>query len=89
MAKTFIPFNVNDTVRVRLTDVGRKIHRARFRKLNAQLPLQAELTYSPPKEDENGWSEWQMWILINTFGEHVSVCKEPPFETNIEIQQSK
>lgn len=88
MVKTFMPFNINDYVRVRLTDFGRKVHRERFRKLNAQIPLHADLKYTPPKEDENGWSEWQMWCLIDTFGEHVGMCKEQPFETGIEIQQS-
>lgn len=88
MVKTFMPFNINDYVRVRLTDFGRKVHRERFRKLNAQIPLHADLEYTPPKEDENGWSEWQMWCLIDTFGEHVGMCKEQPFETGIEIQQS-
>lgn len=88
MRKTFMPFNINDYVRVRLTDFGRKVHRERFRKLNAQIPLYADLKYTPPKEDENGWSEWQMWCLIDTFGEHVGLCKEQPFETRIEIQQS-
>ena len=32
----------------------------------------------------SGWPEW----LIDTFGEHVGMCKEQPFETGIEIQQS-
>ena len=87
MAKTFLPFNINDNVRVRLTDLGRKIHREQFRKLNAQIPIHAGLKYTPPNEDENGWSVWQLWVLIDTFGEYVGMCKDPPFETNIEIEQ--
>lgn len=88
MMKTFMRFNINDYVRVRLTDFGRKVHREQFRNLNATIPLHANLKYKPPKEDDNGWSEWQLWHLIATFGEHVGVCKEQPFETEIEIQQS-
>ena len=88
MTKTFVPFNINETVRVRLTDFGRKVHRERFRKLNAQIPLSADLKYTPPKEDDEGWSEWQMWVLIDTFGEHIGMCKQQPFQTNIEVEQS-
>lgn len=36
-------------------------------------------------EDENGFSQWQMWRLFETFGEHIFLGCEPPFETEIEI----
>lgn len=89
MERTFVSFNINHCVRVRLTDFGRKIHRQQFRKLNSSLPLESELKYMPPSEDENGWSEWQMWILMMRFGEHMGMGGDIPFETTIEMLQQK
>lgn len=86
MVKIFVPFNINETVRVKLTDHGRKIHREHFRKLNATIPVTADLKYMPPKEDAEGWSEWQMWCLMEAFGPHIGMCREQPFETSIEFQ---
>ena len=88
MTKTFIPFNINYTVRVKLTDHGRKIHRERFRKLNASLIITANLKYSPPDEDADGWSRWQLWSLMADFGEHIGICRTPPFETDIEFEKN-
>ena len=87
MTKTFLPFNVNDYVRVRLTDRGRQIHRENFRKLNATLVLHADIKYTPPPEDADGWSEWQMWDLMSTFGEHMWLSCEPPFGTDIQVMR--
>ena len=88
MGSKFIPFNVNHFVRVKLNDHGRRIHRKRFRELNSQMKLTANLKYSPPVEDEDGWSRWQLWVLIETFGEHTGVGKEP-FECDIEFEVSE
>lgn len=85
MNKNLVKFNVNDNVRVRLTDRGRAIHRDRFRKLNAVLPLNANYKYTPPKEDNEGWSTWQMWNLMSIFGDYLGQGQELPFETTIEI----
>jgi hypothetical protein len=87
MTSELIKFNINQIVRVKLTDHGRKIHRQQFRKFNAQFP-NGTFKYDPPKEDEDGWSRWQLWDLIETFGSHVGVCKLLPFETEIELDPS-
>lgn len=72
-------FNVNNTVRVRLNDYGRECHRRNFEAM--RLP---SLTYRPPVEDENGWSTWQLWVLMSEFGPHI-IMSRPPFETEIEL----
>ena len=87
MGTKFIPFNVNNLVRVKLTDEGRRIHRQQFRKLNATLKITSNMKYLPPVEDSDGWSSWQLWVLIETFGEHTGVCKQP-FECDIEFEVS-
>jgi len=80
-----ICFNVNEIVRVRLTEHGRKIHRERYRKFNSRLPLTAKNKYTPPREDSEGWSRWQLWALMEIFGEHCGLLKTEPFEGIIEF----
>jgi hypothetical protein len=65
-------FNINENVRVRLTESGRRIL--------------LESGRSIPREDLNGWSEWQLWVLMEAFGPHLHIGVLPtPFETEIEL----
>ena len=78
-----IKFNVNDRVRVKLTDRGREIHDEFW----CDHPIPLARVYSPPKEDDEGWSEWQLWVLMETFGPELGyILDEPPFEPNIEFK---
>jgi hypothetical protein len=77
-------FNVNDRVRVRLNDKGRAIHRGQFDDMKRCFP-RLSIPYTPPKEDADGWSEWQLWVLMEIFGQHMNTGFDPPFETTIEI----
>lgn len=63
--------NINDIVKVQLTDLGRKVI------------AQKKLTI--PKEDEQGWSEWQLWYLMQMFEGHIGLGKTLPFEAEIII----
>lgn len=87
MGPKFIPFNVNHFVRVKLTDEGRRIHRQRFRKLNATVKITSNMKYSPPVEDSDGWSRWQLWSLMQAFGEHCGL-QNNPFHCDIEFEVS-
>lgn len=79
-----IKFNINEFVRVKLTAEGKAIHRRQWEDTQHYFPrLKAE--YYPPLEDEEGWSKWQAWELMQTFGQHVSMSFKVPFETTIEI----
>ncbi len=77
-------FNINEKVRVRLTQRGKALHREDHAKFWAHLGDKAP-QYIPPREDESGWSEWQMWHLMQDFGPHITLGSQPPFETEIEI----
>jgi len=86
-----IKFNINSYVRVRLTDYGRALHRKKHDELNERLAARGYkpfVSYSPPKE-EDGWSKWQMWHLMETFGRHVGLGVSSPFETEIEILKDR
>ncbi len=79
-----IKFNMNDTVRVKLTDHGRRLHRLHFEHLFSDYRGVA-YTYYGPKEDAGGWSEWRLWELVSIFGKHIYMGGENVFETNIEL----
>lgn len=54
-----IRFNVNDCVKVRLTDYGKRCLRKNYDDLQAGLGKKLGFPFRLPEEDENGWSEWQ------------------------------
>lgn len=81
-----LSFNINDDVYVKLTDLGRKIHRQNFDAIMAGSNFQ----YFPPNEDEDGWSKWQLWDLMSQFGSHISMgFKMIPFETTIKLNKEE
>ena len=82
-------FNINEIVRVRLTDHGRAMHKADHKIFWDSVGVLISPSYVPPKEDENGWSEWQLWSLMQSFGNHLSLGGKNCFETTIEIFEPK
>lgn len=60
-------FNINDIVKVRLTDKGRDELRAQHEDL--QLFVTSIRPYEAPKEDEQGYSTWKFWTLLQMFGD--------------------
>ena len=78
-----VDFNINEWVSVRLTDLGRAHHRFDFDCWTAAAGI--DIPYNPPKEDAEGWSKWQLWSLMQTFGPIVGVALPPPFEANIKF----
>lgn len=79
-----VVFNINDSVRVRLTPHGHNLLRKDWEEMPQQL-REVLVEYRPVKEDTEGWSEWQLWELMNTFGKHCHNGCELPFETDIQI----
>lgn len=65
-----IRFNINQYVKVKITKHGKDIL------------VKDEYPY-PYKEDKDGWSKWQMWHLMEQFGQYIYLGCEPPFETEI------
>ena len=77
-------FNLNNEVRVRLTQVGRDELKRQHDELYASLGKPNE-PYTPKKEDKDGWSTFQMWYLMNKFGYMLGMGFSSPFEIEIEI----
>lgn len=72
-----IRFNVNHKVRVKLNDWGRDIFMEHFDRYGIEC--------GPPAEDAEGWSEHQLWCLMEIFGPHMTIGMKVPFETEIEL----
>lgn len=84
MSKQWVPFNSNGYVRVRLTDKGREVIRRDIRRLKGHAP-HINWKYLMPTEDAEGRSEWQLWQLMERFGNYVGNGEDLVFETDIEI----
>lgn len=82
-------FNINENVKVRLTPFGHQMLKANYNKLFLRTPNGIEYLYNhpytAPQEDEEGWSKWQMWTLMEELGEYCGMGYKLPFETTIQI----
>jgi hypothetical protein len=77
-------FNINHFIKVRLTDLGRKIHREAYDR-DCPEYLKATCPYRPPEEDTDGWSQWQAWSFMAHFGAHMSNGMNNCCETEIKF----
>jgi hypothetical protein len=90
-----IEWNVNDFVWVRLTAVGRDIHRkdhddfvtALGRKwIDGPEAARERFPYTPPAVDVDGWSKFQGWHLMKMFGPYIYLGGPNPFETTVRFE---
>ena len=77
-------FNVNEKVRIKLLPHGREILEKIHRNIYSDF-TDPPIPYTPPEEDEDGWSTWQMWYLMQQLGPHCNLGQLIPFESEIEI----
>lgn len=81
-----ITFNINQPVRVKLTNLGRRILEDQHHNFYLENNLPPK-PYKPPKEDVEGWSSHPLWYLMEAFGSYVKIGAELPFDTTIEIEE--
>lgn len=74
----FIDFNINHSVKVKLTESGKKHYIEWHLKLNVACDC--------PAIDNEGYCEFQMHDLMNIFGERIIMGCPLMFNTNIKIQ---
>ena len=56
--------NLNNNIKVKLTSAAKTYLANRHAKLFGNYPR-----FTLPKEDEEGYSEWQLWDFIGHFGD--------------------
>lgn len=77
-------FNINHYVWVKLTPMGRSILRKEHDDLRRSYPSLAE--YTEPVVDEDGYTKFQLWSLMNTFGHCMMWGGNLPFETVVRFE---
>ena len=76
----FVKHNVNNQVKVKLTEKGQEIIDARYARVNL---------VNTRKPDKDGYTSFQMHDLMATFGKYMVLGYEVPFDTEILIQVSE
>lgn len=70
--KELIRINLNESIKVKLTDWGKEIYYHQYDKVN-QIAGREICKPSFPKEDENGYTEFQLWDFIQLYGIHIGM----------------
>lgn len=73
--------NMNDNVKVKLTQTGLKELKRQHEELRTKVPSIGE--FKAPPVDEEGYSEFQCWVLFSALGNLMVLGGEPPFEIDV------
>ena len=84
MKTDILKFNVNDIVRVKLTQVGLNIIR---KKEDCYRHL--KISGIKRKKDKEGYTKFQLWELMSLFGDHLYNGCDVPFNPEIKIEIKK
>lgn len=64
--ETLMLVNLNDDIKVKLTDFGKEIFYKKLDEFDKRLVSSALL-----EEDENGWTKFQLWEFMNIYGKYL------------------
>jgi hypothetical protein len=79
MKDRFRDVNLNEYIKVKLTDKGKEIYRNYYSDIDDE--------YVPTLDvDEEGFCKFQLWHFMRIFGEHFCMGSGLPCETNVKIQ---
>ena len=80
-------FNVNNTIKVKLTDLGYQLLLDIYNKWSLGLSFHEDrdIEYFRDMADEDGYSSFQMWQFIRDFGPVTDMGAKSHYETNILI----
>ena len=67
-----IRINLNEPIKVKLTDWGKEIYYHQYDRTN-QIVGREICKPKFPKEDENGYTEFQLWCFMELYGEHMGM----------------
>lgn len=67
-----IRINLNEPIKAKLTDWGKEIYYHQYDRVN-QIAGREICKPKFPKEDENGYTEFQVWCFMELYGEHMGM----------------
>lgn len=67
-----IRINLNEPIKVKLTDWGKEIYYHQYDSIN-QIYGREICKPSLPKEDENGYVKFQLWCFMELYGMHIGM----------------
>lgn len=74
-----VAINLNEVVKVKLTDYGKEIYYHRFDKVN-ELAGREVCKPSFPKADADGYSRFQLWDFIHLYGSYIGMAQKNVIE---------
>ena len=79
--------NLNDTIKVKLTDYGKEIYYHQFDKLNDWVKSKGCKLIEPkmPEVDKEGKTRFQLWSFMEMYGNYIGLTK-PNFIEPLEIE---
>jgi len=80
-------FNINDNVKVRLTEYGHEILKQQYDEAVEKYPALKGLLHGRYQEDAQGLVEFALWDLMYRFGKYVFNGCNMPFETIVRIDE--
>lgn len=86
--KEYQDFNINDYVKVKLTEKGKYIYYHQFDDMNEDILKMGGKPLNPIelKYDDEGYAEFQMWHFMEIFGKHLYNGCNIPFYTTIKLE---
>ncbi len=88
MSNELKEYNINYPVYVKLTDTGIAIMKEQHKERQLGYPNHTT-PFIGKGVDDDGFSKWQLWDLMNVFGGHMTMGLELPFETTIKLVENK
>jgi hypothetical protein len=80
----YVTFNTNHTVRVKLTPIGRAELERQHEELRKSFPKLGPWTF---RVDDEGYTEFQLWSLMEQLGHLCHLGMQTPFETDIQLSK--
>lgn len=67
--------NLNETIKVKLTDLGQQIYYHKFDAYNSWARENGKLELTPhwPKQDKDGKTSFALWQFIELYGPHIGI----------------
>ena len=78
-------FNINDEVKVRLTEQGKAVLQKQLAERVQRWNCENRCPYQSRTKDANGYIKFQLWELMHLFGNDLYNGCQVPFETTLLI----